>query len=57
MAGYVYEVPPIPVRVTSVKGDKNGASNDGKKKRWFKGGGSSNPGKRGLDLSLEEDAK
>lgn len=47
MAGYGHDVPPIPVRVTSVKADKNGASHDGKKKRWFKGGGGSNPGKRG----------
>ena len=43
--GYGDSVPPVPVRLTSVKGEKNGASQDGKKKRWFKGGGSSNPGK------------
>ena len=42
--GYGENVPPVPVRLTSVKGDKNGTSQDGKKKRWFKGGGSSNPG-------------
>ena len=46
MAGYGgyaenVSLPPVPVRLTSVK---NGASQDGKKKRWFKGGGSSNPG-------------
>ena len=43
MAGYGYgdSVPPVPVRLASVKSDKNGASQDGKKKRWFKGSSSS----------------
>ena len=43
--GYGENLPPVPVRVASVKADKNGAgSSDSKKKWWFKGGGSSNPG-------------
>ena len=50
MAGYGYgdSVPPVPVRLASVKSDKNGASQDGKKKRWFKGSSSSssNPGEK-----------
>ena len=44
--GFGDNLPPVPVRVASVKTDKNGAGSDSKKKRWFKGGGSSNPGKR-----------
>lgn len=44
--GYGENVPPVPIRLASVKSDKNGSSSqDKKKKRWLKGGGSSsNPG-------------
>ena len=46
--GFGDSLPPVPVRLASVKGEKNGAGSDGKKKRWFKGGGSSNPGVCGV---------
>ena len=56
MAGYGYgvgdNVPPVPVRIASVKGDKNGTYQDSKKKKgWFKGSGSSNPGEQHMASS------
>lgn len=51
MASYSYSesVPPIPIRLASVKSDKNGSSQEGKRKGWFKS--ASKPGKDKPEIS------